>query len=71
MSSLRLAANLRATGADGSPTGARTCENGKQFTDIATATGAESAGVILKYVGLPAPGHEKMASSDQIVDPNE
>ena len=41
------------------------------FADIATATGAEAAGAILKYVGLPAPGREKTASGDQIVDPNE
>ena len=45
--------------------------NATLFTDIATATGAEAAGAILKYVGLPAPGREKTASGDQIVDPNE
>ena len=45
--------------------------NATLFTDIATATRAEAAGAILKYVGLPAPGREKTASGDQIVDPNE
>ena len=45
--------------------------NATLFTDIATATRAEAAGAILKYVGLPAPGRQKTASGDQIVDPNE
>ena len=54
----------------GDATGAR-CVLATVFTDIATATCAESAGAILKYVGLPAPGREKTASGDQIVDPNK
>ena len=41
------------------------------FADIVTATGANPAGAILKYVGLPVPGREETASGDQIVDPNE
>ena len=60
-----------ATSAHGTPTGAETCGNGTIFTDIATATGAEPTGAILKYVGLPVPGREETASGGQIIDPNE
>ena len=47
------------------------CRNANLFADIAIVTGAESAGAVLKYVGLGMLGGEKTASGDQIVDPNE
>ena len=41
------------------------------FAYFGAPSGAETAGAILKYVGLPPPGCEETASGDQIVDPNE
>ena len=67
----RSAAKVDFAPTDGSVTGAKMSGNVDLFTDHDSANRCIAAGAILKYVRLPVPGHEKTASGDQIVDPNE